>query len=55
MITLICYLYILLWGVDVNKEGFALLSTLEIAGELIFLLCISPIIVEWIIDRKRSK
>lgn len=55
MITFICYFYMLLWGVSVNKECFALLSTFEIAGELILLLSMSPIIVEWIIDRKRSK
>ena len=55
MIVLICYLYILLWDVDVHKEVFALLSTFELAGELIFLLFMSPIIVGWIIDNKRSK
>lgn len=55
MITLVCYFYILLWGVSVNKEGFALLSTFELAGELIFLLFMSPIIVGWIVDNKRSK
>ena len=53
MITLICYFYMLLWGVDVNKEGFAVLSTFEFGGELLFLLFMSPIIIEAIMERKR--
>ena len=56
MISLLCYWWILLWDVNVNKGLFALLSTLELACELVFLVpfCIGGIYF-YISERKRKQ
>ena len=56
MISLLCYWWMLLWDVNVNKEVFALLSTLELACELVFLvLFCAAAIPDFIIERKRKQ
>ena len=56
MIALLCYWWILLWDVNVNREVFALLSTLELACELAFLVpfCVGGI-YSYISERKRKQ
>lgn len=56
MIVLLCYWWVLLWNVDTNKGVFAVLSTVELAGELCFLIpfCIVGILV-FIKERKRKQ
>lgn len=53
MISLLCYWWMLLWDVNVNREVFALLSTLELACELVFLVifCATEI-YDFISERK---
>ena len=55
MISLLCYWWILLWDVNVNKEAFAVMSTLELAIELVVLVpfCIGGIYF-YISERKRK-
>ena len=55
MISLLCYWWMLLWDVNVNRELFALLSTLELACELVFLVpfCATEI-YDFISERKRK-
>lgn len=56
MISLLCYWWILLWDVNVNREAFAVLSTLELAAELVFLvLFCATAIPDFIIERKRKQ
>ena len=45
MITTLCYLFILLWDVPVEKEKFASCATLEFGIELFSLICFLPIII----------
>ena len=56
MISLLCYWWMLLWDVNVTREVFALLSTLELACELVVLipLCIGGIYF-YISERKGLK
>ena len=56
MISLLCYWWMLLWDVNVTREVFALLSTLELACELgaLIPLCIGGIYSD-ISERKRKK
>lgn len=55
MISLLCYWWVLLWDVNVDKKLFALFSTLELACELAVLvtLCIRGIYF-YISERKRK-
>ena len=53
MISLLCYWWILLWDVNVNRELFALFSTLEVACELVFLVLFCAVeISDFISERK---
>lgn len=45
MITVLCYLWSLMWDVETNKDVFAFLSTVELASELLVGL---PILFIWI-------
>lgn len=48
MISLICYWWISMWGVNFQKEGFAYMSTFELAFELIVFVAFFPAIYELI-------
>ena len=56
MISLLCYWWVLLWDVNVNRELFALFSTLVLACELgaLIPLCIGGIYF-YISERKELK
>ena len=46
MVALLCYWWVLLWNVNIDKAVFACLSTIEMAFELFFLipLCVVGIL-----------
>ena len=56
MISLICYFWILMWNIEnVGKEGFAFMSTFELAFELIMLIVFGcPYLIDWIREHRRK-
>lgn len=56
MIALLCYFWFLMWGIEnTDKTVFAVLSTFELAIELLFIIPVALVYIpDWISNLRRK-